>query len=57
MFFIAALAVFGMTSADAQVSFGVKAGPQLTNLIGDDAESIDSQVGFNVGGYANVRFS
>ena len=57
MFFIAALAVFGMTSADAQVSFGVKAGPQLTNLIGDDADGIDSKVGFNVGGYANIRFS
>jgi len=57
MFFIAAIAVFGMNSADAQVSFGVKAGPQMTNLIGDDADELDSKIGFNVGGYANIRFS
>ncbi len=57
MFFIAALAVFGMTSADAQVSFGVKAGPQLTNFVGSDVEESDMKVGFNVGGYANIRFS
>lgn len=57
MFFVAALAVFGMNSADAQVSFGVKAGPQMTNLIGDGADELDSKIGFNVGGYANIRFS
>lgn len=57
MFFIAALAVFGMTSADAQVSFGVKAGPQLSNLIGNDDYDSESKIGFNVGGYANIRFS
>ena len=57
MFFIAALAVFGMNSADAQVSFGVKAGPQLTNFAGSDVEESNMKVGFNVGGYANIRFS
>lgn len=57
MFLIAAVAVLGVSSADAQVNFGIKAGPQLTNLIGDDAEEVDSKLGFNVGGYANIRFS
>ncbi len=57
MFLIAALAVLGMNSADAQVKFGVKAGPQLTSLVGDDVEDADMKVGFNVGGFANIRFS
>lgn len=56
MFLIAALAVFGMSQSDAQVKFGVKAGPQLTNLIGDDTDG-DMKFGFNIGGYANIRFS
>lgn len=57
MFLIAALAVLGVNSADAQVKFGVKAGPQLTNFMGDDAEEAESKIGFHVGGYANIRFS
>lgn len=57
MFLIAALAVFGMSQTDAQVKFGVKAGPQLTNFIGDDAEDAESKIVFHVGGYANIRFS
>ena len=57
LFLIAAVAVLGMNSADAQVNFGVKAGPQLTNFVGDDAENSDMKLGFNVGGYANIRFS
>ncbi len=57
MFLIAALAVLGVNSADAQVKFGIKAGPQLTNWVGDDADELDSQLGFQAGGYANIRFS
>lgn len=57
MFLIAAVAVLGMNSADAQVKFGVKAGPQLTNIVGDDFEDSEMKFGFNVGGYANIRFS
>lgn len=57
LFLIAAVAVLGMNSADAQVSFGVKAGPQLTNFVGDDADESEMKLGFNVGGYANIRFS
>jgi len=57
MFLIAALAVFGMSQSDAQVKFGVKAGPQLTNIVGDDFDDSDSKFGFIAGGYANIRFS
>lgn len=58
VFLVAALAVFGMSQSDAQVKFGVKAGPQITNLIGDDvSDDKEAKVGVNVGGYANIRFS
>ena len=58
MFLIAAVAVLGMTnSADAQVKFGVKAGPQLTNIVGDDAGESEMKFGFHAGGYANIRFA
>jgi hypothetical protein len=57
MFLIAALAVFGMNQSNAQVKFGVKAGPQLTNLVGDDFEDSDSKFGFMAGAYANIRFA
>lgn len=57
MFLVAALAVLGMNQMDAQTKFGVKAGPQLTNIVGDDFDEADSRIGFNVGGYANVRIS
>ena len=29
----------------------------MTNFVGDDAENSDMKLGFNVGGYANIRFS
>lgn len=54
--FIALLAI-GANSLDAQTKFGVKAGAQITNWTGDDADGLDSKVGFQVGGYANIRFS
>lgn len=59
MILIAAVAVFGMTSlkAQTQVNYGVKAGPQITNLTGDDIDEAKSKIGFNVGAYANIRFS
>src|SRR5690606_3096897 len=57
MFLIAAVAVLGMSQTDAQVNFGIKAGPQLTNLVGDDFDESDSKLGFIAGGYANIRFS
>lgn len=57
MFLIAGLAVLGMNQSDAQVKFGVKAGPQLTNLVGNDDVDANSRFGFQAGGYANIRFS
>jgi len=57
MFLIAALAVVGMSQSEAQVKFGVKAGPQLTNLVGNDDADAESKFGFHVGGYANIRFA
>lgn len=57
VFLVAAVAVLGMSQTDAQVKFGIKAGPQMTNLMGDDVEDAESKIGFNVGGYANIRFS
>lgn len=57
MFLVAALAVLGMSQTDAQVKFGIKAGPQMTNLVGDDDFDGDSKFGFNVGAYANIRFA
>src|SRR5690606_23772672 len=57
MFLVAAVAVLGMSQTDAQVNFGIKAGPQLTNIVGDDFDESDSKLGFIAGGYANIRFS
>lgn len=57
MFLVAAVAVLGMSQTDAQVKFGIKAGPQLTNLVGNDDFDGESKIGFNVGGYANIRIS
>ncbi len=57
MFLVAAVAVFGMSQSDAQVNFGIKAGPQLTNLVGNDDVDASSKFGFHAGAYANIRIS
>lgn len=57
VFLIAALAVLGIQQTDAQVKFGVKAGPQFTNLVGNDDVDVKSKFGFHAGAYANIRFS
>lgn len=54
---IAAVAVLGMKGVEAQVTYGIKAAPQITNLVGDDADDIKSKVGFNAGVYMNYRVS
>ncbi len=54
---VAAIAVFGITSLTAQVSFGVKAGLNITNIAGDDVEDTDSKIGFHVGGFAEMPIS
>jgi hypothetical protein len=55
-----AIAVFIGTSASAQnspITFGVKAGLNLSNYYGDDTSSLDPKVGFNVGVTMDYAFS
>ena len=53
----AAFAVCSVIAVNAQeVKFGVKAGPQITNLSGDNYDDVDSKFGFHVGVYANMKF-
>jgi hypothetical protein len=55
--FIAAVAVFGLTSVQAQdISFGAKAGVNLANL-GGDVEDADMKIGFHVGGVVEIPLS
>lgn len=57
MFLVAAIAVLGISQTDAQVKFGVKAGPQLSNLVGNDDIDSESKFGIQAGAYANIRIS
>lgn len=51
----AGVALLGLTSVNAQeISFGAKAGVNLANFSGDDAEDLKMKVGAFVGGYANI---
>ena len=52
---VAVITAVGFT-ANAQVTFGVKAGLNLSNLKGD-GESLDSKAGFNAGGFATIPVS
>ncbi|MBL0144848.1 MAG: PorT family protein [Chitinophagaceae bacterium] len=64
---LAALSVIIITSAKAQVSYGVQAGVNIANWKGDALKSLNnivdlsngfittkSKTGFNIGGYANI---
>ncbi len=44
-------------ASQAQVSYGAKAGANLYNFSGDDADGFDSKIGFNVGGFVNIPVS
>ncbi|WP_136668743.1 porin family protein [Flavobacterium sp. H122] len=51
-------AVFAFSFANAQeTKFGVKAGLNLADWSGDDADGIDSKVGFHVGGFAEIKLN
>jgi opacity protein-like surface antigen len=53
----AAVAVFGFAFANAQeTKFGAKAGLNLSNFTGD-AEGTSTKVGFQVGGFAEIKVS
>ncbi len=56
---IAAMAVFSLTSAEAQeFGFGVKAGINVASLGGDTSfAGLDSRVAFHVGGLAVIPFT
>ena len=55
---LTAAAVFAFASANAQeTKFGVKAGVNLADWSGDDAEGVDSKVGFHVGGFAEIKLT
>lgn len=54
---IAAVAVFGLTSVQAQeISFGAKAGLNLANL-GGDVEDTDMKMGLHIGGVVEIPIS
>ncbi|MFV0305807.1 MAG: porin family protein [Moheibacter sp.] len=57
MFLVVAVLFTGITATNAQTKFGIKTGVQIANLTGDDADDVSSKLGFNVGGYANIRLS
>jgi opacity protein-like surface antigen len=55
---LTAAAVFAFGFANAQeVKFGVKAGLNLADWSGDNADGIDSRVAFHVGGLAEIKLS
>jgi len=49
---IAAVAVFGLSNAQ-ETSFGVKAGTNLANIVGDEADG-DMRFSFHIGGVAEI---
>lgn len=56
--FLTAAAIFAFGFANAQeTKFGVKAGLNMADLGGDDADGIDSKIGFHVGGFAEIKLS
>lgn len=40
---------FSTEKADQPVTWGIRAGMNMANMTGDDAEELDSRIGFNVG--------
>ena len=53
----AAVAVFGITSMNAQVIFGAKAGVNLASINGDDTEGASGLTSFHVGAVARIEIS
>lgn len=52
----AAIFTFGFANAQ-ETKFGVKAGLNLADWSGDEADGIDSRVSFHVGGFAEIKVS
>lgn len=53
LFFLAAIAVMGFTTAQAQISFGGKAGVNFASLSGDGSENSEGVTKFHLGAVAN----
>lgn len=51
LFFVCAAS---FATANAQATFGVKAGANFATLSGSDASDVKMKVGFNIGGFADV---
>ncbi|MBZ0328376.1 MAG: PorT family protein [Altibacter sp.] len=48
----------GLTTINAQdISFGVKAGPNIANLTGYDVYSVSGRISYHLGAVVNVEFS
>lgn len=55
---LTAAAAFAFSYANAQeVKFGAKAGLNLADWSGDDADDVDSRVAFHVGGFAEIKLT
>ncbi len=54
---VAAVAVFAFSVNAQEVKFGAKAGLNLANLSGDLDGDNDMKIGFNVGGFAEIKLS
>ncbi len=58
LFLVAAIAVFGFTSVNAQeVTFGAKAGLNLASASGDETDDIKARTAFHVGVVAEIAIS
>ena len=58
LFLVAAIAVFGFTSANAQeVNFGAKAGVNMATITGDDVDDTKSKTSFHIGAVAEIAIS
>ena len=56
--FLTAAAVFAFSFANAQdVKYGAKAGLNISSMTGDGTEDVSSKIGFQVGGFAEIKIS
>ena len=56
--FLTAAAVFAFSFANAQdVKYGAKAGLNISSITGDGTEDVSSKIGFQVGGFAEIKIS
>lgn len=54
---VAAIAAFGFTANAQDVTFGAKAGLNLSSISGDETNGYDSRTAFHIGGVAEISIS